>query len=95
MKTPANLKEWKQFLMGALEEARCAPMTDADRDALVAFVVKEAERIYYGPSPVSDVIPKTPPASSQQLEREDAFSDIGYERRERDHEDDDPDRFPF
>jgi hypothetical protein len=42
---------------------------------LVDFVLKEAERIDFGPS-----------APSQEPKREDAWSDLGYERRERDRE---------
>jgi hypothetical protein len=76
-----TLDGWKSFLFDAIEEVRCSPIADADRDVLVAFVVKEAERIYFGPSP-----------SSQEPEREDPWASIGYrtERLERDHEDDCP-----
>jgi hypothetical protein len=74
---PTDLAGWKAFLMEALEEARCAIMTDDDRDVLVAFVKGEAERIYYGPSP---------PTSAPKQET--AWADIGYQERvELDHED--------
>jgi hypothetical protein len=78
---PNTLDGWKTFIMDALEEARCAPMSDADRDVLVEFVREHAERIYFGPSP-----------PSQEPEREVPWESTGYrtERREADDEGDIP-----
>jgi hypothetical protein len=79
-----TLEDWKSFLFDSIEEVRGAPMTDADRDILVAFVVKEAERIYFGPDAVSQVVTTTtePPELVEYDEPadEDAFTDLGYRR---------------
>jgi hypothetical protein len=78
---PNTLDGWKTFLMDAIEEVRCTPMSDTDRDALVEFVREHAEMIYFGPSP-----------PSQELDREDPWASTGYrtERREADDEGDCP-----
>jgi hypothetical protein len=79
-----TLEDWKSFLFDAIEEVRCAPMLDADRDILVAFVVKEAERIYFGPDTVSQVVTTTTepsePVEYEEAENEDAFISLGYRR---------------
>jgi uracil-DNA glycosylase len=51
---PNNLAGWKVYFRDAIEEARCALMTDADRDVLVEFVQNQAQLIYYGEAPPDD-----------------------------------------
>ena len=83
-----TLQEWKAFLFDAIEEVRCTPMSDADRDVLVEFIKEESESIFFGPSPASEMVisDMTPPPAPEHG-ADDAWSDLGYERRERDQED--------
>ena len=79
-----TLEDWKSFLFDAIEEVRCAPMSEADRDALIEFVKEESERIFYGPSPVSEVVTTSAeppePVEYEEPDDEDAFTDLGYRR---------------
>ena len=77
--TPVTLREWEDFLHSALKAAQNSNLSDSDRDILLEFVKDHAPLVLYGPAP-----------PSQEPEREDPWSDLGYERRERDHEDDCP-----
>jgi hypothetical protein len=44
-----TLEDWKRFFRNHIEEARCAVMTDRDREALIDYVKEEAELIFYSP----------------------------------------------
>ena len=46
---PMTLEDWKRFFRNHIEEARCAVMTDRDREALIDYVKEEAELIFYSP----------------------------------------------
>ena len=46
---PVTLEEWKRFFRNHIEEARCAVMTDRDREALIVYVKEDAELIFYSP----------------------------------------------
>jgi hypothetical protein len=48
---PMTLEGWKRVFRNRIEEARCAVMTDRDREALIDYVKEKAELIFYSPFP--------------------------------------------
>jgi hypothetical protein len=46
---PLTLEDWQQFFRDHIEEARCAVMTDRDREALIEYLKENAELIYFSP----------------------------------------------
>lgn len=66
---PNNLEGWKALFFEAIEEARCAAISDDDRDELVAYLKREAEKTLAGPPP---------PARSPSVDRQDPWEDLGY-----------------
>lgn len=46
---PMTLEEWRRYFRDHIEEARCAVMTDRDREALIEYLKEDAELIFYSP----------------------------------------------
>ena len=74
---PSTLREWEDLLFSALKAAQHSDLSDLDRDILHEFLREHIPLVLFAPAP-----------PSQEPEREDAWTDLGYrsERREADHE---------
>ena len=46
---PMTLEDWKRYFRNHIEEARCAVMTDRDREALIEHLKEEVELIFFSP----------------------------------------------
>lgn len=67
-----SLCDWKLYFSSYIEEARCAVMSESDRDELIKFVKREAEFIFYAP---------WTPKTEQEIDPYEApWADIGYQR---------------